>query len=167
MPGPADSVTLPDVEVNLPDQSELKLHTACCCVHCGIWLPEDKMKLISATSKVGCLCMSGASNCFFEMHKTLHSEVGKAYCCDLEKDYKGEDGWLYQQNMGKGWFCLNGASKFACAKTPFVLLKGARQCLCCDTRCAIPMDEEVPMQIAVCGRTLYAPGQKAMVQEVK
>jgi len=48
----------------------------------------------------------------------------------------------------------------SCAKEPFVLLKGARQQFCCDVRCAIPFDDEVPMQIAVAGVVLFPAQQK-------
>ena len=66
------------------------------------------------------------------------------------------------RSQGKGCFCTESESQMSCAKEPFVLLKGARQQCCCDVRCAIPFDDEVPMQIAVAGVMLYPKAQQKM-----
>jgi len=150
--------------VELPPQDQLKFKTACLCVHCGCYLPEDKIKMLTCASKVGCLFMQSASSCKHGMHKTCASSVSKGYCFDTEEDkeWKGKDGWFYNQSMGKSLCCMETASSAKCAKTPFVLIKGARQQFCCDMRCAIPFDDEVPMQIAIAGKVLYPPGQAEM-----
>jgi len=164
MSSPADQVSLPEVEVNLPKQDELKFKTACLCVHCGCYLPEDKMKMASCASKMGCLFMQSASSCKYGRHKTCMSSVGKGYCFDTDngKDWKGEAGWFYNQASGKSLCCMETASSAKCAFAPFVLIKGARQLACCDVRCAIPFDDEVPMQVAIAGKVLFAPGQAKM-----
>jgi len=102
MGSPADQVNLPTVTVELPAQSELKLKTACLCVHCGVWLPDDKMKMASCAGKVGFLFMQSASSCKFVQHKTCMSSIGKGYMFDLEKDYCGKDGWVYNQSQASG-----------------------------------------------------------------
>merc|ERR1719499_1390560 len=162
MSSPADQVSLPEVKVNLPAQEELKFKTALFCVHCGLYWPEETAKKLSCASKVGCLCVHSASSCKFVRHNTCASSVGKGYCFDLEKDWKGQDGWFYNQGQGKGCLCMETEQQAKCAKSPFVLLKGARQLFCCDVRCAIPFDDEVPMQLAIAGKVLYAPGQAKM-----
>merc|ERR1719356_1404740 len=133
MSSPADKVNL-QVQVELPKQDELKFKTACLCMHC-------------------------AGNCKWGMHKTCHSGVAKGYCFDLEKDFTGADGWLFQQAQVKSLCCMESASQAQCAKSPFVLIKHAGHQFCCDVRCAIPFDDEVPMQLAIAGKVLYAPTQ--------
>jgi len=168
MSSPDEQVSIPDVEVKLPDLDDLSYRTACCCVHCSCFCPncmrDGPAPLASCNTKLGCLCLSFLQSCdVCRKHSTCASNVGKSYCFDMTKDYKGEAGWFHSQTAGKSLCCLQHKQQAHCAKTPLPLLKCAAQESCCDVRCALPFDDEVPMQIAFAGKVLYAPKQSKMV----
>jgi hypothetical protein len=154
-------VDLPEVYVMMPQQSDLKAKTACLCVHCGLYLPADKKEMLFCTGKGGFLCCSGASDVKFHKHGTCSASLAKSYCLDTEREMMGKDGWYMTQAEGKSLFCCVTKTKFKCGKNPFTMLKSAMQCLCCDVRCALPFDREVPMQIAIAGAVLWPKGAAA------
>ena len=51
--------------------------------------------------------------------------------------------------------CLGNAAACMCVKPGTVLCKSKQQCFCCDSRCALPCDEDVPFSCVICFVQLF------------
>ncbi len=93
-------------------------------------------------------------------------EVVGCKCCQCRKEtqvcYRGQSQGICCDNSTDECICCSLTSQaiaYCCMtdamkceiKFPETFCKEACQCFCCDVRCAIPCDDEVPFAIALCG----------------
>lgn len=89
-------------------------------------------------------------------HNALPKCIGAAHycsviCCETFVQYGMDD--------REGQFSLElCCSSCRFRKTPFCapLCKFEQTCLCTDCKCALPVDEDVPLEIGVCGWIVYS-----------
>merc|ERR1711907_93603 len=73
-----------------------------------------------------------------------------ACCCEACSLKQFECSSIQEQDC----LCIHGIS--ACELTEIkVCVKSTGACLCLDTRCAIPCDEDMPCMVALCNVKLY------------
>jgi len=147
------------IAVEMAPYDELKLHTACVCCDCSFWTEYPQC---CGCREVGtCLCCSGAGMCNIDWSEMAFccQAVSVAYCIDLKacKD-PGCMQAIWGQEAGQATCCFIFHNKYkgACHMVPlkpsFMCCKVGEQCLCIDQRFAIPCDEDVPLEVACCGK---------------
>lgn len=141
-------------KVELVPIGNIYLHTACFCQHCGCVC--DKHQVLQCISECDvCCCHNSSKLHCMSCHKTCYKGLGKSYCCDFESGVMGEAGCWGNATRSTTMCCCDNTIIYNIALKPWEWCKSANQCMCIDTRCALPADDEVPMQIACCGCTLY------------
>merc|ERR1711906_10722 len=138
---------------------DLKFHTHCVCCDCSLFYVYPNC---CGCREVGtCLCCSGAGQMNIDWSEMAFccQAVSVAYCINLKTcSDPGCMQSIWGQEAGQGTCCFIFHSKYkgACHMVPlspnFICCKVGEQCLCIDQRFAIPCDDDVPMQIACCGK---------------
>eukprot|EP00010_Vexillifera_abyssalis_P009267 CAMPEP_0201544704 /NCGR_PEP_ID=MMETSP0173_2-20130828/1318_1 /ASSEMBLY_ACC=CAM_ASM_000268 /TAXON_ID=218659 /ORGANISM="Vexillifera sp., Strain DIVA3 564/2" /LENGTH=168 /DNA_ID=CAMNT_0047952921 /DNA_START=248 /DNA_END=754 /DNA_ORIENTATION=- len=145
------------VAVTPPPYSELKLVSHWICCSLGFW--TELPNCIGYRQTGTCLCCTGAEMCALTSPKMLYGSHMNSACCSLQ-DLQ-EHGFMDMVwCMGSG-ACIEcciceGAGEGNC-RFPHTCIKQANQCCCIDFRCALPMDEDVPMGCACCGKWFKEP----------
>jgi hypothetical protein len=136
-----------------------KAYRQCCCCEwiCGCPLESAYVSTEAAFSSIptndgsvnskdvipcnACLC--SISSCYFSFPSIL-SCYEKTTCCCLESEAACCKIMLCTENRKKNSLCIVLAKQNFFCLWPTTCIKTMNQCLCIDSRCALPCDSEVP-----------------------
>merc|ERR1711937_327454 len=102
--------------------------------------------------------MNGATSVkclqFTDENKVCSRGIEGGQCVDMGDP----EGFVCIKDAGQGQacFCIDFASRDECKlEKPSICCKCAAVEFCCDIRCSIPNDDDVPLQFGICGKKLW------------
>jgi hypothetical protein len=143
--------------ITLPSADQLFMCCACCCSKTSLYYKFPDC--IGCTSLNECLCCKEATKCNLQCdHLSCCTSSPECFCFDFKKDMQ-KDGCCACRSYDICYICCLSQTEQSC-KIPQTCCKGGNQVLCCDERCALPCDKEVPFQIGCLGLFCVGKPQK-------
>ena len=140
-----------------PLDSDIKLKTACCCCSSGFFckIPEC-FQGYGYTNACLCFQCKQSSRVVGKCIACYQSD-GSCACCNVENGMSSE--LLHCSGRCVGCCCCEEVHMCSQTMCPTTCCREICWCCCCDCRFALPCNDDVPCELALCG--LYCKQSEA------